>query len=208
MSSRVERVMVIAVLALIGACSDPGHEAGGQVTGPAPGNSPSQTGAISYAAWGPQIKEAAARSRSDLERTILADGVITPAELAEAKNAFATCLQAQRVTVIWNADDDGFSLGYPINAAPAPDEIDRMKSQQAECTTKTPMNAVTLYYQIRRNPQKLDEYTIIAECLVRRGVMPKGYGAADFERDRAAQPPPQQFASEGAGRCFANPLER
>lgn len=38
-----------------------------------------------------------------------------------------------------------------------------------------------MYYEMRRNPENLDEFTIMADCLVRKGVVDPSYSAKDYE---------------------------
>jgi hypothetical protein len=57
-----------------------------------------------------------------------------------------------------------------------------MENQQKTCDQSTPMSAVSLYYQMQRNPQRQDEFSIVAACFVRKGVMPPGYTGADLAR--------------------------
>ena len=161
---------------------------------------------VNLSAWSAQVKDAASSSSSELERKILADGMITAAEAAEARSAFASCMSAYGMTVEWAGDSDAFSVGVGTHY-PNAEELATMGKRQAECSKSTPVTALSLYYQMRRNPQKQDEFTIIAACLVRKGVMPAGYSASDFARDRAMQPPPKPFESDAAGRCMTSPLE-
>jgi hypothetical protein len=156
--------------------------------------------------WAAEVKEAAGTSSSDLERAILADGTITAAEVAAAKDAFGACMAAYGAQVTWAADSDAHTVGYPATGSPSPEQFAQMQDQQKVCARTTAMNAAALYYQIQRNPQKQDEFAIVAACLVRKGVMPAGYTGADFARDRAAEPKPTQFESDAAGACFASPL--
>lgn len=161
--------------------------------------------------WATEIKDAAASASSELERAILADGTITAAEVAEARGAYGSCMAAYGAQVTWEPDNDGYSVGFPDagstgSGAPSPDDAARQQKQMAQCFAASPMNAVSLYYQIRRNPQKQDEFAIIAACFVRKGVMPPGYTGADFARDRASNPKPTQFDTSDAGACFISPL--
>ena len=178
--------------------------AGGEVVATGGAHNESNTGA---GPWSSQLKEAASNASSELERKILDDGTITAAEVAVAKQSFSSCLAAQGVTVSWEPDADAYSVGFPVAGTPSSDEMKKMEDQQRTCALASATNVISLYYQMRRNPQKQDEFTIIAACLVRKGVMPAGYSASDFARDRAMQPPPKPFESDAAGRCMTSPLE-
>lgn len=175
-------------------------------TSPAASPGPSATLAESdQPAWSAQIKEAEASSSSDLEKAILHDGMITAAEAAAARGAFSACMAAYGFQVEWEGDSDAHAVRQGTSP-PTPEEMANLGKREAECTKSTPMLALSLYYQMRRNPQKQDEFTIIAACLVRKGVMPAGYTATDFARDRAMQPPPKQFETEDAATCMVSPL--
>jgi hypothetical protein len=157
-------------------------------------------------AWSAEINDIATTRSSDLERAILADGTITAAEVATAKEAFGACMAAYGAEVTWAADTDAHTVGYQDARAPSPELFAQMENQQKTCDQSTPMSAVSLYYQMQRNPQRQDEFSIVAACFVRKGVMPPGYTGADFARDRSTEPRPTQFETEAAGACFAAPL--
>ena len=157
-------------------------------------------------AWSAEINDIATTRSSDLERAILADGTITAAEVATAKEAFGACMAAYGAEVTWAADTDAHTVGYQDARAPSPELFAQMENQQKTCDQSTPKSAVSLYYQMQRNPQRQDEFSIVAACFVRKGVMPPGYTGADFARDRSTEPRPTQFETEAAGACFAAPL--
>jgi len=199
-------VLVATAVALLTTACAMSADQGGPAATPSPSAAGGVVTATDKSAWTAEVKDAASSASSDLERKILADGVITAAEVAEAKAAFTACMTAYGAHVEWSANSDAMSVGYPMTGTPSPDEMALMQTQQKTCWRSTATNAISLYYQMQRNPQKQDEFTIVAACLVRKGVMPEGYTAAEFARDRASDPKPTQFATDAAGSCFNTPL--
>jgi hypothetical protein len=63
---------------------------------------------------------------------------------------------------------------------------------------------------MRRNPENLDEATIMAACLVRLGAVDPGYTAeqyrSDFESDSGALGPNRPHDAE-LGQCITDPLD-
>ncbi len=97
-------------------------------------------------------------------------------------------------------------LPAPAGQTPPPPEQDPAERDAKECEAASAYGAVALYYRIRRNPQNKDERELMAACLVRKGVVPAGYSATDFQRDTRAQPPPSYLESAAALACSADPL--
>jgi hypothetical protein len=59
---------------------------------------------------------------------------------------------------------------------------------------------------MRRNAGNADEWTIMADCLVRTGLAPEGYSAEDYGRDAPADTLPFDKDDPRFGQCIADPL--
>ncbi|WP_024286742.1 hypothetical protein [Cellulomonas sp. KRMCY2] len=129
---------------------------------------------------GPYAAEFAESYRSadsDFVRQALADEEISDAEYAEMTERFRTCLD--EVGITFNGfNSDG---SYSTSLAPNSDETHDLVS---ECVTSSGQDAIGMLRDIMAaNPTNQDASTIMAECLVREGAAPPGYGADDYVAD-------------------------
>lgn len=155
--------------------------------------------------WADDFTSAYRAASSDFEKKALADGKITDAEFSEVENTFKTCLKAKNVTFTGFKTGGGydFHFGNGINA-------DEANKAADDCSASSGLNTVgALYFRMQRNPNHLDEPTIMAACLVKKGAVPQGYSAADYLRNSPDQTYP--FASKSSGEkvlreCGADPL--
>ncbi|WP_353708225.1 hypothetical protein ABRQ22_00700 [Cellulosimicrobium sp. ES-005] len=114
---------------------------------------------------------------SDFARQALADEEITDAEYAEMEEKFRTCLEAEGVTF------SGFEPDGSYEASPLPDGSDPYEVVKT-CERESSADTVGALHDIMAsNPDNLDVPTIMAECLVRREVVPAGYAADDYLTD-------------------------
>lgn len=154
--------------------------------------------------WADAFTSAYQRSSSDFEREILKDGQITDLEFSEMRERFKECLAVHQISNVKFAEDGGFSFDEPDGASSQ--QIDDWVEQ---CSNESGESGIgALHSWIRRNPENLDENTIMAACLVRKGAVDPGYTAAAF----AADLPDQSFPYKGASgqvafqECNADPL--
>lgn len=130
-------------------------------------------------AWSDEFKMVYAETTNDFERLVLKDGKITESEVEEMKSRFGKCLTSKGFTEYEYFRHGGF-------AAKDPDSVSEGKAKELmrECEKHAGEATVGyLYYQIERNPDNLDENKIIAECLVRNGVVEKSYSAKDYQKE-------------------------
>jgi hypothetical protein len=155
--------------------------------------------------WAAEFTSAFRSSGSELERQVLQDEKITEMEFAEIENRFKSCMTAQKVSFTRFNPGGGFDFSF----------ADGMTSEQAnqvadDCAASTGINTVgSLYFQMQRNPQNLDQDTIGAGCLVEKGVAPKGYTASDYKRDAQLRPFPlatNEQATAVVDACERDPL--
>jgi hypothetical protein len=117
-------------------------------------------------------------------RAILADGVITDAELAELKAPTIQCLEAIGFTDV-TLENDGTS-SYTVDVAMFPNPLDASAlADKCECATGW-SSLGPLYHYMRINPDNVDMAPLRAECLVRVGLRAEGYSAEDFRQEDAA----------------------
>lgn len=157
---------------------------------------------------GPWASEFTAEYRytdSDFVHSVLADGKITDEELAETRERFTQCLTEYGHTdIIFEPDG---SLQFDTSTAQDPASVDEQMDECSEISGEAAIGA--LHSWIRRNPQNLDEDTIMADCLVRKGVVDASYSASDYADDGPAADFPfhDVITGETAFReCNADPL--
>lgn len=142
---------------------------------------------------------------SDFERMVLSDGEITDQELNEMRARMEECLVGQGFSEVRFSREGGLSFDNPPGMSTA-----RMQERAEECSRSSGEATIgALASWMRRNPDNLDENTIMAECLVRKGAVDPSYSARDY----AADAPTNDFSFLGgsAGRehlaeCGSDPL--
>lgn len=131
--------------------------------------------------WAKEFATAYENAGSDFARQILSDGQITDHEVVEMRNKFTQCLSGHGFTEIEFEEDGAFTLKPPEKG-----ERRTHEKQVEGCSIAAGEDVVgALASGVRRNPENLDENTIIAACLVRKGVVAKDYSAEDYARDAA-----------------------
>ncbi|WP_187977478.1 hypothetical protein [Mycetocola sp. JXN-3] len=150
--------------------------------------------------WAEEFRSAWNDTGSQLERDILADEIITEQELVAAREPFVECLAARGVVNTF--DEIGGGETTSLNGELSPDE---QADIFQECTDQVDDEVDLLYWQIKRNPENLDEATIMAKYLVDKGIVERGFSAKDYERDFYGDFP---FSDTDmvAGECLTNPL--
>ena len=129
--------------------------------------------------WADELTSAYRSATSDFERTALEDGAVSDGEHAEMEQAFRSCLGDKRVDFS-GFDPDG-SYEFTGGKGLTNDEANKIAN---DCSVTTGVNTVGMLYSLMRsNPDNLDTATITAACLVRKGVVPEGYTASDYNRD-------------------------
>lgn len=171
-------VIAIAILALAG-CGSPSDPSAGAVTQSAAGIS-HESGPPSFD--GPYAAEFAdfySRATSDFVREVLWDGQITDAEFAEMTDRFSSCLADQGITFLGFNPDGGLRTSVAQNGGDTHAIV-------SDCSRSSGEDFIgALHSMLVTNPDDRDWSTIVAECLVKKGVVPSDYSAADFAQDEA-----------------------
>lgn len=130
---------------------------------------------------------------SPVERTALDDGVIDEQEYAYFQDRMIECLADLGVEASFS---DGSTLDYSNPDAVSEDRING-------CLADNGIKILTASDAISRNPENLDEATIMVECLQRVGLVGRDYTPDDYDDgiDLAALGEDEDF--EG---CLADPL--
>lgn len=155
--------------------------------------------------WATDFADAYSRATTEVERAALQDGEISAQEVSDMRGRFVGCLSAEGVSEVSFASDGSFSFQLPTGANP-----DAVNAQVDECSVSAGEVTIgALASWIERNPQHLDESTIMAACLVRQGVVDKSYSAIEYAEDVPTQDFPFIAAGGDAAfrECNATPLE-
>lgn len=150
--------------------------------------------------WAAEFAEMYRMTTDETAHRILAKESITDADYSEISDQFIACMAAKDYTV---SVDDGYGRFSISNSFDGDDP--KVRDALHQCSP--PFDAVTgLRAQMLRNPQHLDENTIVAACLVREGLAEKGYSAKDYQRELDEWKFSFNHESAKAGDCFSDPL--
>jgi hypothetical protein len=123
------------------------------------------------------------QAKSEMGRVILSDGLITDQEFSEIKGTYVECLESQGYTDIAVGDDGASTYRLP-GSPPGNQEADPARD---ECDLLTDWSLVgSLHLFMSGNPEHIDGYEIMADCLVRVGVRQPGYDAQDYAEEFTA----------------------
>ena len=132
-----------------------------------------------YGPWASDIEQAYSRSDSDAAKKILCSGSITAEHVAELNETMKSCLAGVGITDVSFDAHDRLKITVP---AGFPENL--MSSLEWDCEETTGWYpVVSLYTNMRQNPNKGDVDQLIADCLVRVGLVPEGFSGADVDAE-------------------------
>ncbi|WP_345761105.1 hypothetical protein [Diaminobutyricibacter sp. McL0608] len=190
---RIVRASVIALIAVLASgCAT--HASGARAKPP------------SFAGpWAGEFADHYKEAESDFVREVLKDGKITDQEHREMTDRFRKCLASAGVTFTDFNPDGSMETTFAPSLGP-----DRANEAEVRCSREAGENLISsLYFWIKSNPDNLDEPTIMASCLVRKGVVPPVYSPEDFRRDSDTGSYPyvdKQSGDEAYTACASDPL--
>lgn len=116
---------------------------------------------------------------SDFVKQVILDGKVSDEELAEMRQRFTSCLGAFNIQDVEFAPDGALSVEGPqgVDEEFVPEKVHQCSTESGEADISY------LHSMMRRNPDGLDENTIMAACLVRKGVVDSSYNADAYSRD-------------------------
>jgi hypothetical protein len=174
--------LLLLAVGLVGCASSNGGA-------PAPGN------AVEAPAkpWADLIKSTYDSARTPAEREALADGKISDTEYAYFQQLIVTCLKKIGVVATWSSDH---SLDYT-----RPDSVSN--SAVDKCNKDNGLDLIVLRDAMNRNPQQLDENTILVDCLKRVKAVDPGYTPSMLARGVDVD---EFINSSQFDKCNADPL--
>jgi hypothetical protein len=125
--------------------------------------------------WAGEFALARESATSDLERRILADDTVTDTELSAIQDQFVDCAAVLGFPVSDFTDRGGFS----VDPGDRDDVFEQPDGAYKACEASWD-RVSQLYFQPRRNPEHVDEATLMANCLVRSGQQNASFTADDF----------------------------
>jgi hypothetical protein len=158
-----------------------------------------------YGPWSNEIEQAYQSSiTSDLAKEILCSGSITAEHVAELNEALKSCLADVGITRV-SIDEYGI-LKITVPSDFPESTVSSLEMACEESTGWYPVSS--LYTNMYQNPNKGDVDQLIADCLVRVGLVPEGFSGADVDAE---------YQGEGAAfpdisddplfrSCWFNPL--
>lgn len=141
---------------------------------------------------------------SPYERSILADGVVTPAELAEAQSKKRACLRAAGYR--WDIEEDGTSSLDPLTAGAKP-STEVMTAAYQACSRRFDRSVTYLFDEVRRNPERRDEAEIMVACLRKVGLVGSDYSERQWRQDDDAGQYPFGNLDPRFVQCRLDPLD-
>lgn len=160
------------------------------------GASPTFTGP-----WADALTEVYLTSQTDAQRSILADGVVTEAEYTEVRNQFAACMADLGIEFTFGSY--GTMTSESAEGAP---EGKAFEEAYIGCSSQTKSGVDWVYESMQRNPENLDEPTIMVACLVRASLVPDSYTAAQYSLDWENGTLPYSETDPDATLCEFDPL--
>lgn len=156
--------------------------------------------------WAVEFESAYVAAASEFVRIVLQDEQITDEEVAEARERFVACLAGVGYEATGFQPDGSFDLTPPQGASES-----TVREVHDRCSDESGESAIgSLHSWLRRNPENLDESTILAACLVRAGVVDVGYSAEQYRHDWESESGPLDPDGPGAAAfrlCNADPLD-
>ncbi|UCR90072.1 hypothetical protein [Mycetocola spongiae] len=114
---------------------------------------------------------------SDDHRRALADGKISEAEFAEVQDEYLECVRATGIRI--TPDEYGGGASYTAPAGMGTGTANEIETRCSHSSGESTIGA--LYQGTMRNPENLDNSRIVAQCLVDRGLVEKGYNASRYD---------------------------
>lgn len=120
-----------------------------------------------------EFAQAREYARSDFQREVLADDVITDEEFREVRQRYIDCVTDAGMHAIANLRGD-----YEFSPAPTGDQI----AEELRCSDETIRGVESLYSLVKVNPMNEDFSELTATCLRQQGVVESEFTGQDWDR--------------------------
>lgn len=194
--------VAIAIALAAGLVSCSSTSSGADVRATSPGRSPFDGPVPEFKGpWAAEFANAYRSASSDVIRKILERESITDQDYAIASGMFVKCMANKGFAI----EVDGPAGEMTILDTPTQADTDRAFAASNICDTGWSA-LCALRHSLLRNPENLDENTIMVACLEKEKLVPPSYTAKDYGRDDLAMKFPFNTSSAGYDRCIRNPL--
>lgn len=154
--------------------------------------------------WAAEFQRAYEESRTDFEREVLQDELISEAEFAAMREKLRSCLESNGFDEIIFYPRGEMTVGGPdiFNGE------DQLKRAQ-DCSASSGDSTIgALYFWMKANPAHLDNATIVLECLLRERLVSPDYTKAEYEIDMPNDSVPilKGKPRSGLNECMQDPL--
>jgi len=193
--------LLLPSLVLLVGCAATGESVtAGGVAESGKGDVPSFTGP-----WAEDFSYMYGKATTDFERKVLVDEKVSDAEFAEMESRFRACLSSYQIIFSGFKPGGGFSFDFPEGMG-----SEKANKLTDDCSASSGLSTVgSLYFMVQKNPQHLNEATIMVECLAKKQVVPPGYSASDYDRDTPTMSFPfenKDLGKKALEECSADPL--
>jgi hypothetical protein len=155
-----------------------------------------------FADAGPWAEEFADAAVSPYQVGILADGVITADERADARARTSACMREHGYR--YEEHRDGAADMDPLHGQR--ESIEQAMSYWRDCSRRFDHDISMLFDAIRRNPEHRDEDALQVACLRRAGVVGADYTERRWRTEREGDVHSFDEWSPEATRCQLDPL--
>jgi hypothetical protein len=131
--------------------------------------------------YAPEFDAAYREASSEVARLVLADEYISEAELEEVKSGYVACLEGLGFLDVTVNNDGSQTLRVDVSLFPNAEEAQALE-MGCGCSSGW-LSVAPLFNVVRKNPDNADNYLLMAECLVRVGLRPEGYSAAQYRQE-------------------------
>ncbi|MDR0416450.1 MAG: hypothetical protein LBH76_03885 [Propionibacteriaceae bacterium] len=132
--------------------------------------------------WAEEFLEAYHRVDDPVARLMLEDGNLTSQEIGEAKSRYENCLTQAGFAEVEVEDSGEAGLFLPALENESSEATgERARALVGRCKADTGWDElVSLYSLVRGNPDNVDPYSLMAQCLIRVGLRDDGYSADQY----------------------------
>lgn len=165
-------LFVVTVSLFLSSCAASTAAPDPDPTHPSVPNTPAFTGP-----WAAEFADAWTDATTEFEREAIADGVVSEQEHAETVDRMTQCMADAGIEYIDKSSGSEYTFPPSMTSAEANEVTTECEKTSGDWTVNS------LYSMVSHNPENIDDSILMAECLIRVGVVPPGYTAADWDAE-------------------------
>lgn len=145
---------------------------------------------VSNVPYAAEFEQARQNAKSDFQREVLSDNVITDEEFREVRQQYIGCLADAGIKATANPNGQ-----YDFDVAPT----GAQEEAEQKCSDETTRSIEGLYSALKVNPENEDFSALAAECLRSRGVVGDAFTKKDWDQFVGALSAAQSAATNADG---------